>query len=76
MTAVRFLRRLKPRLYELRAHVGKLTAEIDFGDITFFGGIAMVGFGVGGRYGLITAGVLLVFAARPLVYWVKGNNGK
>lgn len=49
---------------------------IDFADIVFFSGIAMVGVGVGGRLGLIISGSLLVLSVRPLVNWLKKTDDK
>jgi len=48
-----------------------LHSQIDAADICFFGGILLIGFGIGGRYGAIATGALLVLKARPLWFFLK-----
>lgn len=51
--------------------VAAAVSVVAFADAVYFGGVAMVGVGLGGRYGVVAAGALLILSVRPLWSFVR-----
>lgn len=54
--------------------ISSVARAVDLTDVLFFGGIALVGYGLSTIIpgaGYVAVGLLLVLSVRPLIRWVK-----